>query len=450
MNMSFERDQAEALLNQAKGRGASGGDILVVEGGSFTAQVRLNAVEKISRAQGKKLGLRLFFGKRSAITSTSDFTETSLTRLLSDTCDLARYAQEDDFAGLPDASACTRQPPDLDLFDPEMDTLSVDEKIEWAMRAERAALSCDARLTNSEGADFGHSHATMLYAATNGFCGQFQASHASLSVSPIASWNGQMQRDYWYSSKRHLRHLESAESVGRTAAMRTLRRLGARKVATQQAPIVFDPETAASLLWHLISAISGYALYKRASFLVDRLGSRIAASSVTIDDDPTIPSGMGSRPFDGEGLPSIRKRVVDGGILESYLLDTYSAKKLGLTSTGNASRSTGDPPSVGPTNFQMRPGAASPEEIIRSVKSGLYVTDLIGFGVNTVTGDYSRGACGVWIENGELTDPVEEITIAGNLQEMFQQVEMVGNDLDATRAVAAPTLKIARMTIAGN
>jgi PmbA protein len=448
--MSFQQDQAEALLNQALARGASAGDILVVEGDAFSAQVRLNAVEKISRAQGKRLGLRLFFGKRSALTSTSDFTETSLARLLSDTCDLAQYAQEDDFAALPDPSACAKEIPELALFDPEADRLSVDEKIEWARRTEHAALSHDPRLTNSEGGDFGHSHATVLYAATNGFRGQYQTSHASLSVSPIAVADGQMQRDYWYSSRRALKQLESPESVGRTAAIRTLRRLGARKVATQQVPVVFDPETAASLLGHLISAISGYALYKRASFLLDRLGSCIAAPCVTIDDDPTIPFGLGSRPFDGEGLPALKKRVVAGGILESYLLDTYSARKLGMTSTGNASRGTSDSPSVGATNFQMRPGSVPPEEVIRSVKSGLYITDLIGFGVNTVTGDYSRGACGIWIENGELAYPVEEITIAGNLSEMFQQVEIVANDLDATRAIAAPTLKIARMTIAGD
>jgi len=448
--MSFEPEQAEALLNQAKARGASAGDILVVEGNSSGAQVRLNTVEKISRAQGKTLGLRLFFGNRSAITSTSDWTKDALARLLSDTCALARHAQEDDFSGIPDPSACATAIPDLGLFDPEMETLTMDDQIEWARRAEEAALSYDPRLTHSEGADFGHSHSRVLYAATNGFCGQFQASHASLSVSPIASLNGQMQRDYWYTSKRRLKQLDSAESVGRTAALRTLRRLGAQKVATQQAPVVFDPETAASLLSHLISALSGYALYKRASFLVDRLGSRIASPCVTIDDDPTIPAGLGSRPFDGEGLPTFAKRVVDEGRLASYLLDTYSAKKLGFTSTGNASRSPADAPSIGPSNFHLRPGSVSPEEIIRSVSSGFYVTDLIGFGVNTITGDYSRGACGIWIENGALTYPVEEVTIAGNLSEMFQQVEVVGNDLDATRAVAAPTLKIARMTIAGH
>jgi PmbA protein len=232
--------------------------------------------------------------------------------------------------------------------------------------------------------------------------------------------------------------------------MRTLRRLGARKVSTQEVPVIFDPEISTSLLGHLASAVSGYSLYKGASFLVDQLGKQIASEEVTLYDDPTLPSGLGSRPFDGEGLPSYRKVVVERGVLKSYLLDTYSGKKLGLPSTGNASRGTSDPPSVGTTNFHMAPGGHTPEEIIRSVKSGLYVTELIGFGVNTVTGDYSRGAVGLWIENGELAYPVEEITIAGNLKEMYRQIEMIGNDLDASKKTAAPTLKISKMTVAGN
>ena len=448
--MNFQIDQAEALLKKAMKQGASGGDILIVEGDSFSTQVRLDEVEKISSARGKNLGLRLFFGNRSAITSTSDLSASSLDRLLSDTCELAKIAEEDSFSGLPSYEICAKEFPELDIIDEGIGTLSIDEKIDLARRTERAALEHDSRLSNSDGADFSHSSNEVLYVASNGFHGAFQGTGTSLSVAPIATENGQMQRDYWYTSKRKLQQLEAAESVGQTAARRTLRRLGARKVKTQEAPVVFDSEVAVSLVGHLASALSGYALYKKASFLCDQIGERIASDNISLYDDPTLPSGLGSRPFDGEGLPSYKKTVVEEGVLKSYLLDTYSGKKLGLPSTGNAVRGTGGSPSVGTSNFQMVPGPYSPKEIIRSVKWGLFITELIGFGVNMVTGDYSRGAVGIWIENGELTHPVEELTIAGNLKEIFQNIVMLGNDVDQTRRTAAPTLKIANMMIAGN
>jgi len=448
--MSFGLDQAEALLKKAERRGASAGDLFFAEGVSFSAQVRLREVEKISSAKSKGLGLRLFFGKRAAVVSTSDLGEAALDRLVDDACALARYAEEDPFAGLPEAVAYATDFPTLDLVDPAIGGVSIDEKIDLARQAEQAALDCDPRITNSEGADFGHTDGRVLYATSTGFAQTYSAAAASLSVSPIAASEGQMQRDYWYTASRKYRGLETPESVGRTAAQRALRRLGARKVATQQVPVVFDPETAASLLEHLASALSGYALYKKASFLVDRLGERIAAPSITLYDDPTLPSGLGSRPFDGEGLPARKKRVIENGVLKSYLLDTYSGRKLGIPSTGNAVRGTAGPPSVGVSNFYLAAGEQTPEAIIASVQSGLYVTDLIGFGVNTVTGDYSRGVCGLWIENGVLTYPVEEVTLAGNLKEMFQQIEMVGNDLDMTRTIAAPTLKIGGLTLGGN
>ncbi len=448
--MQFQVSQAKALLKKAMEKGASGGDILVGEGESFSAQVRLNTVEKVSNASGKRLGLRLFFGKRSAITSTSDLSESSLNQLLIDTCELAMIAEEDFFCGLPSPEAYTTRFPELDTVDTEIDKLSIEEKISFARRAEQAALAEDKRLSNSDGADFSNAYSEKLYVTSNGFEGFFKGSSASLSVASIAKLDGKMQRDYWYSAKRKLSQLESPESVGRTAARRTLRRIGARKVSTAKVPVVFESEIAVSLLGHLASAISGYALYKGASFLLNQLGEKIATSDLTIYDDPTLPLGLGSRPFDGEGLPSCKKTIVEKGILKSYLLDTYSGKKLGLPSTGNAVRGTGGPPSVAPSNFQMLPGNASPEEIIRSVPSGLYVTELIGFGINMITGDYSRGASGIWIEQGELAYPVEELTIAGNLKDIFNQIEIVGNDIDTTKAISAPTLKIAKMMVAGN
>jgi len=269
-------------------------------------------------------------------------------------------------------------------------------------------------------------------------------------VAPVARTNGSMQRDYWYSTQRKFSRLEAPQAVGRRAAERALRRLGARKVSTREVPVVFDPEISATLLRHLSAALSGYSLYKGASFLVGKLGERIASELVSVVDDGTIPGALGSKPFDGEGLPVNKRTVVERGVLKSYLLDTYSGRKLGLPSTGNASRSVGEPPGVSPTNFFLTPGSHSPEQIVASVDEGLYVTELIGFGVNLVTGDYSRGAVGLWIEKGKLAYPVEEITIAGNLKEMLCNIEMVGNDLELRGRIAAPTVKISRMTVAGN
>ncbi|MEK7702981.1 MAG: TldD/PmbA family protein [Nitrospirota bacterium] len=447
--MAFSLEHANDLLKEAKRRGVSDGDIFVLQGESFEGSVRLKEIEKISDARGKSLTLRLFFGKRHAITSTSDFTLKSLEELITDTCALARISPEDPYAGLPESSVCAKEIPVFDLSDPDAADLSVDEKMQMAIRAEAAAFAADPRITNSEGGSIGNTQTTLLYAATNGFSGTYVGAASSLSVSPIAAQNGQMQRDYWYSTRRKYKDLASAESVGKIAAERTIRRLGGKQIATQTVPVVFDPEMAASLLSHIASAISGYALYKQASFLVDQLGVQIAAENITIYDDPTISQGLGSRPFDGEGLPSYKKPIIEKGILKNYLLDTYSGKKLNLPSTGNAFRGTGSGVSVGTTNFHLMPGSETPLQIIQSVKAGLYLTELIGFGVNTVTGDYSQGAAGLWIENGELTYAVEEITIASNLREMLMNIERVGNDLSPFNRTSAPTLKISQMMIAG-
>jgi len=280
--------------------------------------------------------------------------------------------------------------------------------------------------------------------------GTYAGSSFSLSVAPLASRNGQMQRAGWWTADRKLARLEHAESVGREAARRALRRLDARRVSTTVCPVIFEPEVAVSLLRHIAGAVSGSALYRRASFLLDRLGEQVAAEGVTIVDDPLIPGGAASRPFDGEGVASSRRTIVERGVLRSYLLDSYSARRLGLRPTGHASRAPGDAPHVGPTNFHLQPGPHSREAIIGSVSRGLYVTDLLGFGVNLVTGDYSRGAAGQWIENGELTHAVEEITIAGNLRDMLAGISMVGSDLLVRGALAAPTLKLEQLTVAGS
>jgi PmbA protein len=441
---------AEMLLGAARRHGATAADVIVAEGEALEAGVRMCEVEKLKQARQKHLGLRVFINERSAITSTADFSREALERLAEDTCALARLVAPDPFSGLPDGADLAQRIPDMDLYDAEIAAVTAEHALAAAREAEQAALAADARVTNSEGASFATSSERVVYASTLGFQGEYRDSNVELSVVPVASDDGAMQRDYWYSVQRKLARLDPAADIGRKAAERTVRRLHARRVDTCEVPVIFDPETASSLLRHLTGAVSGYALYKGASFLIDKLEQRIAPEWVTIIDDGTIIGGLGSKPFDAEGLPTRRTVVVERGVLVSYLFDTYSARKLKGRSTGNASRSVAEAPRVAPTNFILQPGTASPQEIIGSVQRGLYVTELIGFGVNPVTGDYSRGAVGQWIEHGEFAYPVEEITIAGNLLKMYEAIEAIGNDLELRHTVAAPTLKIARMTVAGN
>jgi len=438
------------LLATAKRGGATEADIIIADGETFSVQVRLGAVDRLTKAREKHLGLRVFVGKRSASTSTSDFSADSLDQLVAETCTLAKAVVEDQVSGLPAADQMAGERPDLDLYDSTR--LDTEQQIELAKRVEAAAMSTDERVTNSEGGDFDSSSGRVVLGNSHGFLGEYQSSSFSMSVSPIATdpETGAMQRDSWYDVQRKFAKLDSPEAVGLEAARRTIRKLGAKKVATQRVPVVFDSETAGSLMGNLCSAVSGYSIYKGASFLAGQLDKPLAPEYVTVHDDGRIVGGLGSRPFDGEGLPTRKTTVVERGVLKCYLLDTYSGRKLGLPSTGNASRSVGENPSVGPTNFYLAPGTKTSQDIIKTVKQGLYVTDLIGFGINMVTGDYSRGASGFWIEGGELAYPVEEITIAGNLKEMFAGIEMIGSDLVFRGRIASPTVKIAEMMVAGN
>jgi PmbA protein len=413
-----------------------------------SVQVRLGKVETVTHAREQRLALRVFVGKASAGASTSDLSRQSVDGLVDEAVALARLTAPDPVAGLPDPGEFASTSPDLDLEDPDGHRLTPEEKIAIAQRAEAAALDADPRVTNSEGAEFFERHARYAYATSDGCFAAYPTSSFSLTVSPVASSNGEMQRDSWYSVARKRQRLDPPEEVGRIAARRALRRLGARKVKTVEVPVVFDPETAASLLRSLAGAASGPGLYRGTSFLLNRLGARIASSVVTVVDDGTIPGAVGSRPFDGEGLPIRKTVLVHGGTLGSYLLDTYSGRKLGLPSTHHAARDGGGV-GVSTTNLYLAPGETPPADLIGSVKSGLYVTELIGFGVNMVTGDYSRGAVGLWIENGELAYPVEEVTVAGNLLTMFQAVDGIGNDLVMRDRTSAPTVRIARMVVAG-
>lgn len=437
-------------MQRARRRGATAGDILFADQTSFDVEVRLGDIDSVQHAHRKRLGLRLFFGQRSATTSTSDLSAASLQQLLDDTCALAQAMAPDACAGLPAPEETIATIPDLRLWDEALEYLPVEDRTNMARDAEQAALAYDPRITNSEGGEYGSTASSVLYTNSQGFLGQYRTSSAQLSVAPVASDANGMQRGYWYSRARHLSCLEMPGAIGEEAARRVLRRLGARKVTTQNVPVVFAPTTAAGLLGHLCAAISGPSLYRGASFLVNQLHKPIASAHVTIYDDGTLPTALGSKPFDGEGLPTRRTTVVENGVLKSYLLNTYTARKLGMRSTDNASRSAGASPGVSPTNFYLKPGEHAPEAIIASISNGLYITGLIGYGVNLVNGNYSRGASGMWIENGELAYPVEEITIAGNLRHMLSGIDMVGNDLAMTRKISSPTLKIDSMTVAGN
>ncbi len=446
---------AADVVAQAMKAGATDAEAVAREGDEFSVNVRMGQVETLKESGSRGLGLRVFLGKKSASSSTSDLTGDGIRQLVESALALVKITEEDPFAGLPETAEFGAFAGDLHLFHEDVYSLTGAERIEWARRAEAAALGADPRITNSDGGSFDAATGRKVLANSRGFCGGYRTSYAGVAAAPLAAdVNGTMQRDGWWSSARRLADLDSPESIGKEAARRTLRRLGARRVATQRVPVVFAPEVARSLIGSVFEAASGDAIWRGASFLAGRLGEQIAASNLTIVDDNLmlLPAGMGgygSSPFDGEGLPSVRTVVVDNGVLRNYLLNTYTARKLGMKSTHNASRGLAGTPGIGCGNLFLEPGSLTPEQILGEVQAGLYVTSLMGFGVNTVTGDYSRGATGLWIENGVLTHAVEEVTIAGNLAEMLMNVTAIGNDLEFRGAVASPTLRIDGMTIAG-
>jgi PmbA protein len=452
------RTLAADIVSRALKAGASDAEVTIREGDEFSTTVRMGQVETLKESGSRGMGLRVLVasnnGYRVASTSTSDFSKEGIAHLVSGAIALARVTSEDPFAGLADAAEFGQiggeNGDGLQLYHEDVYSLPTAERIEYARRAETAALAADTRITNSDGGNFDATTGHKIFANSRGFSGEYRASSCSISVSPIAlGKNSEMQRDYWYTYARSLQKLDTPESVGVEAARRTLRRLDARRVKTQQVPLVFAPEIAPSLIGAIFDAASGDNIYRGASFFTGKLGEQVAAQSVTVIDDSTIVGGFGTSPFDGEGLPSRRTVIVENGVLTNYLLHTYSARKLGMKSTGNASRGLAGNPGTGAGNLFLVAGAQTLEDILRSIPSGLYVTRLMGQGVNMVTGDYSRGASGLWIENGELTYPVQEITIAGNLKDMFRNITAIGNDLVFRGSVASPTLRIDGMTIAG-
>jgi PmbA protein len=440
---------AEALLRQARGAGADAADLLIAEGTEFSVTVRKGQVETLKEAGSKALGLRVFVGKRTASSYTSDFSPPALNSLVQDTVAMARVTGEDSAAGLPEEMV-PAPTIELGLYDPAPSALPTPERIDRARRAEAAALAASPEITNSQGATYASGEGSVVLANTLGFLGGYRTSSVSLSVVPQAERDGQMERDYWYTAGRGLSDLESPEHVGQVAAERTRRRLGARKVPTCEVPVVFDPETAAEILGTLFSALSGYSVFRNATFLKDKIGETVASPLLTLIDDGRRLRGLGSRPFDGEGLPTRRNVPLERGVLKHYLCDSYSARKIGARSTGSARRGIGGGPGVGASNLFFEAGATPPEEILGGVEQGLFVTDLIGFGVDLVSGDYSQGAVGHWIEKGRLAHPVHEVTIAGNLKTMLKDVDAVGSDLEFRGASAAPTLRIRKMTVSGS
>jgi PmbA protein len=457
---------ASDVLARALKAGATEAEAVVYEGDEFSTRVRLGQVETLKESGSRAVGLRVFIGHRTASTSSSDFSPDSIERLVDGAVTLARITSEDPFAGLPDANAFGQHDPAAQqLYFDDVNRQPPAARIEIARQVEAAALAYDTRIQNSGGGDFDTATSHKIMMNSRGFTGEYRRSYCSFSAQPIAhDEQGNMQRNYWYSSARTTRLLEDPVAIGQEAARRTLRRLGARRVKTQQAPVVFSPEIARSIIGNIFDAANGDAIYRHATFFADMLGERVAGENVTVIDDGTLvfdhpnskdagnirTGGFGTSPFDGEGLPTRRTVLVENGILKNYVMNTYTARKLGLASTGNASRSLASNPGIGAGNFFLEPGTLTPEQIIAAVPSGLYVTETMGFGVNLVTGDYSQGAAGLWIENGELAYPVEEITIAGNLKDMYRNISAIGNDLTFRSAAAAPTLRIDGMTIAGS
>jgi PmbA protein len=441
---------ATDVVSRAMKGGATAAECVVREGDEFSTLVRLGQVETLKESGSKAIGVRVFFGQRSASTHSSDFSSAGIERMLKSALELAKITSEDPYAGIPEAAKLGALSDELNLYHEDVYSLPGPERIDYARRAEKAALDADLRIKNSEGGSFDAATGRKVLANSHGFVGEYRRSYCSVAAVPIAQdEQGGMQRDYWYSVARSLAKLEPPEQVGKEAARRTLRRLGARKVKTAHVPVVLDPLVANSMLEHIFEGVNGDSVYRGASFLAGKLGETIAGPNVTIIDDGTMVGGFGTAPFDAEGVPTRRTIVIENGVLKSYLLNTYTAKKLGLQTTANASRGLAGTPGIGPGNYFLQPGKKTPQQIIGEIKHGLYVTEFLGHGANLVTGDYSRGASGMWIVNGELAYPVEEITVAGNLKDIFCNISEIGTDLEFRGSVASPTIRIDGLTVGG-
>ena len=437
---------AAAALERAKAHGADAADAIIVESVATSATCRMGALEDIERSEERDLGLRVFVGRRQASVSSSDFSPDRLDRLAERAVDMARAVPEDRYAGLAAADELASGFPDLDLYDGQ--AIDADTLLAMAGESEAAALEVEG-ISNSLGASASAGAGGMVLATTNGFTGGYRSSSYSVSCSVVAGEGTAMERDYEFSRRLHFEDLMAPAEISRTAAQRTIRRLNPRKIASQSLPAVYDPRVAGGLLGHFASAVSGAAIARGTSFLKHSLGRKVFADGIYIVDDPHRARGLRSRPFDGEGVANGQLELVADGILTQWLLDTGTARQLGLKTNGRASREIGGPPSPSATNLHLAPGAASRGKLIGSIDRGVYITDLIGMGVSLVTGDYSQGAAGFMIEDGELADPVSEITIAGNLKDMYANLTPA-SDLEFRYGVNAPTILIEGMTVAGS
>jgi PmbA protein len=437
------RELAKDALGHARTLGASDASCEVSESTGLSVTVRKRKVETIEHTRDKGLGVTVYLGQRRGHASTSDFSTAAVRQAVEAAHNIARFTAEDDAAGLPDEDTFERRPRDVDLFHPWL--LDTEEAIRLAQRCEAAAFDVSPRIVNSEGANVYTSSGHFVLANTRDFMAGYPYSRHSISVSPIARDGSGMQRDDWYSSSRLHAELASPEAIGDYAAQRALARLGARKLGTRQCPVLFEAPLACGLLGNFVQAASGGALYRKSTFLVDSLGKPVFAPHVTIDEDPYLPRGPGSSPFDEEGVRGLCRQVVSKGRLEGYFLSTYSARKLGMKSTGNAG---------GSYNITLRSSNTDEEDdfevMLRRLGTGLLVTELIGQGVNYVTGDYSRGASGFWVEGGQIRFPVEEITIAGNLRQMFADIAAVGTDEVVRGSKITGSLLVEGMTVAGS
>lgn len=436
---------AEGLVRAAQAAGADAADALAIRGVSVSVQIREGAIEESERSEGDDVGLRVFVGRKQAVVSTNDIGRADLATLAGRAVAMARAAPDDRFAGLADADRLSRSYPDLDLVDPNIPDVAELER--RARTAEEAALATTG-VTKSGGASAGAGISGMVLVTSDGFHGSYLASRQSLWMTAIAGEGTGMERDYDSTSVLHGSDLEAPEAIGRRAGERAVRRINPRKVKTQAVPVIFEPRLAGPLIGHLASAANGAMVARKSSFLKDKLGERLFSPGIRIVDDPLRRRGLRSQPFDSEGVAVTRMNLVEDGVLTSWLLDSATARELDMTTTGHATRGVSSPPTPAPTNLYLEPGTLTPQQLIAETGTGFYVTDLIGVGTNLVTGDYSRGAAGFWIENGELTYPVSEVTIAGHLFDMFRTLTPA-NDLTFKYGTNAPTLRVEGLTVAG-
>jgi PmbA protein len=438
-------DLLQDLVGRARKAGADAADAVLFEGTSLSHARRLGKTEKLERSESQDLGLRVLIGKRQAMVSSSDRSPKMLTELVERTLAMARAVPEDPFCGLADPAEITRDWPALDMLDPVEP--SAEALIERARSVEEAALAVEG-ITNSEGAEAGWGRSRIALVASNGFAGGYSGSHHAVSVAVIGGSGNRMERDYDFDNSVYAADLRDPAKIGQSAGERTMRRLGARKMATCRCPVVFDPRVARSFISHLLGSISGPSIARGTSFLRDRLGQRIFPEAITITEDPHRQRGHRSKPFDAEGIANRRRALIDKGVLTTWLLDLRSARQLGMKTTGHAARGTASPPSPAATNIWIEPGSVSPVGLMADIKSGFYVTELMGMGVNGITGDYSRGAAGFWIENGQIAHSVSEMTVAANLKDMFARM-IAANDLEFRVGADSPTLRIDDLTVAG-